>query len=267
MSHPRELIDRIASHLAVEYPRDLFHYVFESALRGTRMQPDIQITQGGVPVCVVEIGYTRPEKLTAYRQHYRIPDVRWYDKTGRLHADVEARVIQVAVTLAPPAVVYLYETVAQVPCIACPDLYADSGLRRIPDTRYDRYVRRYGLDAADDREEATSNAEYEETSTLVVTDYLKAWLPTVCDRCGRSWFADLQDDAELIAWALDDEPREIAKQFGARRAAPWLEIVTEVESHYGGLRLRPEDGQFLDRQDERWVQHEVHAQVAVVRAR
>lgn len=34
---------------------------------------------------MVEIGNTRPEKLTAYRDDLKIPDVRWYDKQGRLH--------------------------------------------------------------------------------------------------------------------------------------------------------------------------------------
>lgn len=46
--------------------------------------PDITIRDHkGNVVCVVEIGYTRPEKLRAYRK-LKIPDVRWYSKSGEL---------------------------------------------------------------------------------------------------------------------------------------------------------------------------------------
>jgi hypothetical protein len=49
------------------------------------MLPDIQVVdEGGAVHCVVEVGYTRPEKLTRYRA-LGIPDVRWYAKDGTLH--------------------------------------------------------------------------------------------------------------------------------------------------------------------------------------
>jgi hypothetical protein len=43
------------------------------------------VFSGTTLVCVVEIGYTRPEKLKLYHEH-EIKDVRWYDKKGRLHS-------------------------------------------------------------------------------------------------------------------------------------------------------------------------------------
>jgi len=44
------------------------------------MAPDILVLDfDGRLLCVVEIGYTRPEKLGRY-QALGIPDVRWYAK-------------------------------------------------------------------------------------------------------------------------------------------------------------------------------------------
>jgi hypothetical protein len=46
--------------------------------------PDIQVhSETNELVCVVEIGYTRPEKIKRYRQ-LGIGDVRWYSKDGEL---------------------------------------------------------------------------------------------------------------------------------------------------------------------------------------
>ena len=52
----------------------------DSWLSDDRMAPDILVLDfDGRLLCVVEIGYTRPEKLGRY-QALGIPDVRWYAK-------------------------------------------------------------------------------------------------------------------------------------------------------------------------------------------
>jgi hypothetical protein len=85
MGHPRSLLDMVAVDVRRTYPERQFRYEYDKFLRLTdrRNQPDIQVFQGDTLVCVVEIGYTRPEKLKLYHEQ-EIKDVRWYDKHGRL---------------------------------------------------------------------------------------------------------------------------------------------------------------------------------------
>lgn len=89
MPHPKELIAGVVSILEKQYPPcDDYSYLLEQILVGSRVRmfPDIQIIQGGKVKCVVEIGYTRPEKFSEYRRR-GIPDIRWYSKEGKLHND------------------------------------------------------------------------------------------------------------------------------------------------------------------------------------
>lgn len=85
MSHPVELLDAIEAMLRARYPLSRYRYVREAPLMGDRhYQPDIQVfTFAGALQCVVEVGYTRPEKLRHY-EGLAIPDIRWYAKDGRL---------------------------------------------------------------------------------------------------------------------------------------------------------------------------------------
>ena len=84
MSHSKHLIEKIAAIIAIEFPSEAgYLYIFEKKL-GQGAMPDIVVKLGERVLCAVEIGYTRPEKLTAYREQYNIPDVRWYDRSGRL---------------------------------------------------------------------------------------------------------------------------------------------------------------------------------------
>lgn len=96
MGHSRDLLERIAADVTSAWPSEQGYRIeFERplAVQGVRgMLPDIQVLDAGGQVrCAVEIGYTRPEKLTAYRAP-GIPDVRWYDKAGTIHGDVNLRV-------------------------------------------------------------------------------------------------------------------------------------------------------------------------------
>src|ERR1041385_2339958 len=88
MGHSKELLAKIADQLRQLYPEPEYRYAFEKGLQGRdrRHQPDIQVFEAsGAIRCVVEIGYTRPEKLKVYCDA-NIPDVRWYAKDGRLMA-------------------------------------------------------------------------------------------------------------------------------------------------------------------------------------
>lgn len=104
MSHPPALLAAIRSLLESDYPSSAFRYTIEKVLPGTRLFPDITVRGAtGAVVCVAEIGYTRPEKLTAYKTTHHIPDVRWYDKRGTLHPGFDTRLVRarVEITLGP----------------------------------------------------------------------------------------------------------------------------------------------------------------------
>jgi hypothetical protein len=85
MNHPKELIENIIAKLAGDYPAEGGHVYIIEKLLDKGMIPDIMVLRGSALLCAVEIGYTRPEKLTAYRDEFHIPDVRWYDRSGNLH--------------------------------------------------------------------------------------------------------------------------------------------------------------------------------------
>jgi hypothetical protein len=97
MPHPKSLLDSIRRELERDYPPSQFAYFEEQTLKeisGPRMMPDFAVRDGESQelVCLVEIGYTRPEKLQAYRR-LGISDVRWYSKAGQLITDHEYTVI------------------------------------------------------------------------------------------------------------------------------------------------------------------------------
>lgn len=85
MGHDLGLLNKVMTKLQEHYPMDEYEYVFEERLhkKKDRMYPDIQILKGDVIKCVVEIGYTRPEKLKRYRELH-IQDIRWYSKESDL---------------------------------------------------------------------------------------------------------------------------------------------------------------------------------------
>lgn len=176
MSHPRELIERIAELLCVDYPKkDGYRYIFEKAIPGTRMMPDIVVVFGAEIVCAVEIGYTRPEKLTAYRTRHNIADVRWYDKSGVLHGGVDERSVRVGVTVEPAGEFFTYSVSEYVQCFECE---GSEGPRRVPSNVAARYIRRFG-DAYDVRQESALECEYQDVQTTVITDYARFWLPSL----------------------------------------------------------------------------------------
>jgi hypothetical protein len=87
--HPPEVITRIRRLVEQDYPATQYKYQIEVAipdtesLLGTQMFPDILVWDlYGNLVCVAEIGRAYPEKLIAYHDDLKIPDVRWYDFSG-----------------------------------------------------------------------------------------------------------------------------------------------------------------------------------------
>ncbi|HEY9678637.1 MAG TPA: hypothetical protein V6C76_11545 [Drouetiella sp.] len=122
MPHSKELLDLIENTLLADYPATSYRYTREKVLAGTRMFPDIQISnQQNHVVCAVEVGYTRPEKLSRYRQECGIPDVRWYDKSGKLHTvhDLKQSIELKTTVLQPPiwdCSVYGFSTTAVHEC-------------------------------------------------------------------------------------------------------------------------------------------------------
>jgi len=87
MSHALDLMERFLTMIKKDYLPELgFQYSIDEKLRASdkNIRPDIQvIDKVGHVVCVVEIGYTRPEKLTLYHE-IGIKDVRWYSKDGQI---------------------------------------------------------------------------------------------------------------------------------------------------------------------------------------
>lgn len=86
MSHSYDLLDSFLKEIQKSYPSDLgYEYIIEERLKGSRIdiQPDIQVVdKAGHVICVVEVGYTRPEKIALYKE-LLIPDIRWYSKDGK----------------------------------------------------------------------------------------------------------------------------------------------------------------------------------------
>ena len=90
MSHSSELLASIQRKIENDYPPNQgFSYLIEQRLVRSKRNfyPDIQVLEEGKVVCAVEIGYTRPEKLSWYQKH-GIEDIRWYGKDGKLHKHV-----------------------------------------------------------------------------------------------------------------------------------------------------------------------------------
>lgn len=223
MPHSPDLINSIAELLAKDYPNDTHEYVIEKLIPGTRMSPDIAIRRngGGHIVCAVEIGYTRPEKLTRYRDELNIPDVRWYDKGGNLHTPLERKNEVVTTTIVPTQTFYVYDLMDQVSCPDCAHEWQDDeGLEEISDSERERLL-----------EESVVYV----MSTLV-TDYTKWSMPSFCDKCGLTWFADTLDVSSVAdlgeTWCCINT-HEFARTHGARREMSWDESAMHVQKSYG----------------------------------
>lgn len=234
MSHSPALIHQICELLRQEYDVALYDYVIEKMIPGTRMFPDILVVDRASRKrqCAVEIGYTRPEKLTAYRTKLKIPDVRWYDKQGNLHADVTEKTVKVSLELAPRYQMYVYAVGNQVRCVgedcgkcACDD----DGIDRISCANFEDCFER----------------QFYDVSTTIVTDRVKAFFPSFCDKCGAAWLANPEDEAAELAFSLIDmSAKEFGLEYGARTEMTWDQACQLVEDRYD-IKLNYPDGAFL----------------------
>jgi hypothetical protein len=243
MGHPRELLKSIESLLLEEYPKRDYTYEFERRIPGTRMAPDIWVKREEQIVCAVEIGYTRPEKLTAYRQELKIPDVRWYAKDGVLHSEVEQRAVKVRlqVECEPTHAFYAYDLRHYVDCVDCKSewLAEIAELKRAGANRDWREFERHIDDEAP-----------VEVATLVITDYCMAFLPSFCDKCG-GYFLGFEDPGFGLLYEIaDSTPQELGRDWGARRELSWSEACDLVQRRFG-LTLKYTEGLFIDEESKR----------------
>lgn len=192
MSHSRELIAAVLDGIVREYPpEDGFKAVVEKRLLGQKrnVQPDIQMLDAaGKVVCVVEIGYTRPEKISYYRD-VGIRDVRWYDKSGVLHSSITGHV-----------------TIE----------YTERRVRELPDPADKFYLLElHGADCGecmrdhhrrDDLDEEGETGEYEElayygvTSSIIVANNKRRCVIIYCDECGALYHTAESEDELNIAF-------------------------------------------------------------------
>ncbi len=130
MSHPKELLERIKAQLERDYPSGRFIYEQERTLREAapaRFLPDFSIRDllTGNLVCLVEIGYTRPEKLKRYRE-LGIGDVRWYSKSGELMNDYHETVNVLRHIPSKQECFYYYLLTCEFACPECFDSWVES---------------------------------------------------------------------------------------------------------------------------------------------
>lgn len=276
MSHPVELIDRIAALVQRDYPTSEYAYITEKAIPGTRMHPDILVQDAkGQAVCAVEIGYTRPEKLTAYRRELKIPDVRWYDKQGNLHADVVEKVVKVAVDAYPQTQFVGYALRERMPCYTDNCLitsYGECGV--FPDgPDDDQDEEDYNLDDIE-----LTDAQYSDTleyllmatCLTVITDYSRVWFHFFCDKCGESeWIAkDADCTAECVAYDLiERDGREFARDWTPRAFVGNWDKAQEFCRDYTGDELVYTDGEFLTKRESMaWQQSLNQIRLEAIRA-
>ena len=180
------------------------------------MFPDIAIANRRTRkiCCVVEIGYTRPEKLAAYRLQLKIPDVRWYDKAGNLHnkeIDRETKIITKRVVFEPDGDFSAYVIDDSVPCFSesCEEEAGD----------------------ADDDEAWL----YLQTSVMsvLITDWHYAWLPSFCDKCGEHFMPSCSEEAVLLIADLEGlSPSRFGMTYGRRALhAGWSDCINFAKKH------------------------------------
>lgn len=238
MSHSPELIQRILNLVQQDYPASQYSVIIEKAIPGTRMHPDILIRDmDGNAVCAVEIGYTRPEKLTAYRDELKIPDVRWYDnKEGKLHADVKERVVRVTIDVPPPQHRFVLYNIGDYICCRSDECLEEAKIEcalglaehhgietgNEEDSNFmDTVCKQIGVKWDEDPDIINEVDEHLQmyTTLWVATDYSRILFDCFCDKCGDYWTASESDNDDL--WAIANElrtvsAREFAAHWGAR---------------------------------------------------
>ncbi len=232
MSHPAELIAAILAQVEADYPPEAHAYAIERMIPGTRYMPDILVSStGGRMLCAVEIGYTRPEKLTGYRA-LGISDVRWYDKQGELHPGWETKAVRAEVRISglEPDEVAVYDLFDE---IDCPDCHWCGPCGCVHGDESCQYP--------------GCELPFEFVHAVLVTDYQRFWLQAFCDKCG--WQGDpTDDDRELAYDLLEDlatlETAEFGRRYGRRTLASWPRVVAWAEEMCN-MTFRASDAHFV----------------------
>lgn len=195
MSHSRELIDRIAEQVSESWPAtEGYRLIFEKRLHNQKLSilPDIQVLDSkGRIVCAVEIGYTRPEKLTKYRE-LGIQDVRWYDKAGNLHGNVEMKTVvrQVRVGMAPSV---LFKVLYLQGIAVCEGCYHEQ-IESMCGCNSEECEHDIPQPLSDAQREKLSEEIYQELQTasilIVAANSSRYFALIFCDECGRTTVAN-----------------------------------------------------------------------------
>lgn len=206
MPHSPELIQKILQLVEGDYPPSDYDYVIEKMIPGTRMFPDIAISCRATRkiCCVIEIGYTRPEKLAAYRMQMKIPDVRWYDKKGNLHTK-ELDVVSKRVVLEPGGDFSAYIIHDLVECFS--DICEE--------------------DVGDADDEEAFLYRQSSVKTVLITDWHYAWFPSFCDKCGEHFLPSCHEEAITLTSDLESlSPNRFGITHGRRALyAGWSDVV------------------------------------------
>ena len=210
VSHPKDLLEMIAEKVRTTYPPGSgYVYEFERRIPGTPqvMIPDIWVSdESGKLVCAVEIGYTRPEKLTAYRRVLGLQDVRWYDKKGNLHGDVvEQVIIRKEFIQPPPDVPFRVIPATGMVCLECMDELTNPAPMDADDLA--------ACDMQCQPEPMTEDAARKEASSATYGDYITNGIRhgtlVFCDECTASRIEI--DPMEFPFYCEDDARAEWAR--------------------------------------------------------
>lgn len=234
MPHPKILLDQIAKLLNADYPPARFEYFREKVIPGTRYFPDLRIVDDrDRTVCVVEVGYTRPEKLTAYRD-LGIADVRWYDKAGNIHA--RHTIVE---TREPPegCVFSICEVYGEV---YCPDCY-DEELAdpELEDPEVAPHESEDDIETAITREAEAEHYARKDVFTYVLSDGIVVLLPSFCDKCGLIWSADTQEEGAAFVADLDLRAleRRAKRDRNLSHGLTWAAAMEQLSNFVGTIEL------------------------------
>jgi hypothetical protein len=252
MPHSRHILNPILAKIEEAYQKSAGYEIrTELSVPGTRYFPDIAVYKECKLIAAVEIGYTRPEKLSAYRQMGAI-DVRWYAKDGTLHQDVvektvvENRIVRNTMITSPGDALYAYYLNNK---IGCPEPECRPESSAYLEELAARYLRRFKKDA--DLDYRISNADdgsdYIDVLTTCVTDYVRLWILNFCDKCGKHWLSTEDDDGfsfDLIELFKEHNPRDIGLAIGTRSDITWKEFRESAE--FGVVNLDLAEDIWLD---------------------
>lgn len=237
MGHPRALLDLVAADVAKSWPASSgYRLEFERPLPGVRgMLPDIQVVDArGAVHCAVEIGYTRPEKLTYYRAS-GIADVRWYDKTGKLHGDVDRRVVVIEERPSHALIFKQFDVLYPVDCANCFEEYRRGACGAHLEAEDGCDCRPLQPLTADQEIDLDDEArEFFGSTQLTIISNGVRWLCLVlCDDCGDTFL--LRDETDLWAATSLETAADFEKHFLAFKNGVFRAYVHHLDRTGGEM--------------------------------